>query len=229
MFKKCAGVDILFNEVSKAYFYFMKNISYSFFYSLNSVIFLCTIFAMLTCCSCNNSKQITNKNDVSILPRSSWNALFAKSYKGHKPIRITVHHEGTKLEITDDAAKKINAIQRWGMGEEKKWTDIPYHFLIAPNGNIYEGRDVFTVGETSTEYDPTGHLLICCLGNRNESPVPKEQLYALVKLIKYSSKKYKIPLDSIGTHKNFSKQTTCPGKYLEEYFLNGFIMKEAKK
>ena len=183
-----------------------------------------TIFA-LSFFSCNYPKQITSSNKLNILPRSSWNALPAKNYKTHIPVRITVHHEGTKLEITDDAAKKINAIQRWGMGEDKKWADIPYHFLIAPNGIIFEGRDAFTVGETSTEYNPAGHLLICCLGNRNESPVPAEQLDALVKLIKYSSVKYKIPLDSLGTHKNFSKQTTCPGKYLDEYFTNGYINK----
>jgi len=51
------------------------------------------------------------------------------------------------------------------MGPDRKWTDIPYHFLIAPDGTIYEGKSVYTVGETATEYDPTGHLLITCLGN----------------------------------------------------------------
>ena len=193
------------------------------------VIVISAIFFSLVFFTCKSSKQITTTYEVIILPRSSWNALPAKQYKAHSPVRITVHHEGTKLEMEDDASKKINAIQRWGMGLEKKWADIPYHFLIAPNGNIYEGRDVFTVGETSTEYDPTGHLLICCLGNRNESPVPKAQLNALIQLIQYSSVKYKISLDSLGTHKNFSKQTTCPGKYLEAYFVNGYIQKSLKK
>lgn len=193
------------------------------------IIILYTIFFSLAFSTCNNTKLITNTNTLNILPRSSWNALPAKNYKTHIPVRITVHHEGTKLEITDDAPKKIIAIQRWGMGDEKKWADIPYHFLIAPNGNIYEGRNAYTVGETSTEYDPTGHLLICCLGNRNESPVPKQQLDALIQLIKYGSVKYKIPLDSLSTHKNFSKQTTCPGKYLDEYFLNGYINAAIRK
>lgn len=164
-----------------------------------------------------------------IEPRSSWNALEARAYKTQVPVHITVHHEGSKLEITDDAAKKINAIQRWGMGPDKKWADIPYHFLIAPNGTVYEGRNAFTVGETSTEYDPSGHLLICCLGNRDVDPVPEAQLKALIKLIAFSSRKFNIPVDSLGTHKNYSKQTTCPGKYLYAYFENGFIKKELKK
>lgn len=153
----------------------------------------------------------------------------AKPYKTQIPVRITVHHEGTKLEITDDAARKINAIQRWGMGSDKNWADIPYHFLIAPGGTIYEGRNPFTVGETSTEYDPGGHLLICCLGNRDTDTVPAGQLKSLVQLIEYSSKKFKIPIDSLRTHKDFSKQTTCPGKYLSAYFENGYIKNELKK
>jgi hypothetical protein len=153
----------------------------------------------------------------------------ARPYKTQVPVRITVHHEGTKLELADDAAKKINAIQRWGMGPDKKWADIPYHFLIAPGGTIYEGRDPYTVGETSTEYDPAGHLLICCLGNRDTDTVPAAQLKALIQVISFASKKYRIPLDSLRTHKDFSKQTTCPGKYLSAWFENGFIKKEVGK
>jgi hypothetical protein len=179
--------------------------------------------------SCSTSRQNGSINSFHILPRSSWNAMEAKPYKTHVPVRITVHHEGTKLELTDDAAKKINAIQRWGMGPDKKWSDIPYHFLIAPGGAVYEGRDPYVVGETSTEYDPSGHLLICCLGNRDTDTVPAGQLQALLQLIHYASGKFNIPLDSLRTHKDFSRQTNCPGKYLSAYFENGFIKKELKK
>lgn len=179
--------------------------------------------------SCSTSKRSSLVNNPYIESRSSWNAMPAKPYKTQIPVRITVHHEGTKLEITDDAAKKINAIQRWGMGSDKNWADIPYHFLIAPGGTIYEGRNPYTVGETSTEYDPGGHLLICCLGNRDTDTVPAGQLKCLVQLIEYSSKKFKIPIDSLRTHKDFSKQTTCPGKYLSAYFENGYIKNELKK
>lgn len=178
---------------------------------------------------CIYSKTTNESSYVNIVPRSAWEAIEPKVYAQHKPVRITVHHEGTTLKATDDAAKKIKAIQRWGMGPEKKWADIPYHFLIAPDGKVYEGRSVFTVGETSTEYNPTGHLLICCLGNLEKDSVPPAQLKALVQMIAYSSAKYKIPLDSLATHKDYSAQTTCPGKYLSHYFVNGYIRREVKK
>ena len=179
---------------------------------------------------CTSSKKTTQGlPDINIVPRSGWNAAEPKPYKQHRPVQITVHHEGTKLEATDDAARKIKNIQTWGMGPDRKWADIPYHFLIAPNGTIYEGRDVNTVGETATEYDPSGHLLIVCLGNLEQQEVSAVQLQSLIKMIAYTSRKYKIPVETLATHRDHSNQTTCPGKNLYAYFQNGYIMEEVKK
>lgn len=191
-----------------------------------SLLFAITIPLLLA--TCKSSQKLTT-NAVSIVPRQGWNALEPKPFKQHVPVRITVHHEGTKLLATDDAARKINRIQSWGMGPDRKWADIPYHYLIAPDGTIYEGRSVFTVGETNTEYDPTGHLLICCLGNLSEQEVPEKQLFSLVKLIAWCCKKYDLPSETLATHRDHSTQTTCPGKNLYQYFTNGYIKKEVKK
>jgi hypothetical protein len=184
-----------------------------------SIVPLLFLFA-----GCTSGKVQKQRNsEVVIIPRQSWNALPAKPFSQHKPERITVHHEGTKLELTDDAARKIRNIQVWGMGKDRNWTDIPYHFLIAPDGTIYEGRNINTVGETATEYDPTGHLLITCLGNLEIQEVPTSQLNALIKLIAYCSRSFQIAPETLGTHRDYSKQTTCPGKNLYTYFENGYI------
>lgn len=179
--------------------------------------------------SCTPSKRINKLAEVAIIPRSGWNAATAKPYKLHTPVQITIHHEGTKLDYQADAAGKIKNIQTWGMGPDRKWTDIPYHFLIAPDGTIYEGRAIFTAGETATEYDPTGHLLITCLGNLEVQEVPPQQLTSLIKLIAYCCKKYDLPFETLASHKDFSKQTNCPGKNLYQYFENGYIKNEVKK
>jgi hypothetical protein len=184
---------------------------------------------LLLLCSCSSSKKATGVDSgLTIIPRSGWDASEPKEFKQHTPVRITVHHEGTKLEVTDDAAKKIKAIQKWGMGPDRNWVDIPYHFLIAPDGKIYEGRAVTTVGETATEYDPTGHLLITCLGNLEQQPVPAEQLQSLIKLIAYCTRQYKIPSETLSTHRDNSTQTTCPGKNLYAFFENGYIKEQVK-
>jgi len=178
---------------------------------------------------CNPPGRLTRTDVIIIHPQSAWNAKEPLPYKQHTPTRITVHHEGTKLEAGNDAAKKIMNIQAWGMGKDRNWTDIPYHFLIAPDGNIFEGRNVNTVGETATEYDPAGHLLINCLGNLEVQEVTAQQLNSLVRLIAYCSKKYSLPLETLATHRDHSKQTTCPGKNLYQYFQNGYVLREAKK
>lgn len=190
---------------------------------------LAIILILLLSWNCSPAKKTTKLPDISITPRTGWNAAEPKPYKTHVPVQITIHHEGTKLEMTADAARKIKNIQTWGMGPDRKWADIPYHFLIAPNGTIYEGRDVFTTGETATEYDPTGHLLITCLGNLEEQEVPEQQLTSLINLIAYCSKKYKLPYETLASHKDYSKQTTCPGKNLYKYLENGYIKAAVKK
>ena len=180
--------------------------------------------------NCASSKKTSNNiPEVAIVPRSGWNAAEPRPYKQHVPVKITIHHEGTRLEMKDDAAKKIMNIQRWGMGPDRNWVDIPYHFLIAPDGTIYEGRSVYTVGETATEYDPTGHLLITCLGNLEQQEVPATQLASLVKLIAYCCKKYNLPLATLASHKDHSTQTNCPGKNLYQFLQNGYIKAEVEK
>ena len=188
------------------------------------------ILLLLIFASCSGSKKAqTTPVDITIVPRTGWNAAPPRPYKQHVPVRMTIHHEGTRLELTDDAARKIMNIQRWGMGPDRNWTDIPYHFLIAPDGTIYEGRNVYTVGETNTEYDPTGHLLINCLGNLEQQEVTAMQLSSLVKLIAYSCQKYNLPLETLASHKDYSAQTNCPGKNLYQYLQNGYLKSEAKK
>jgi hypothetical protein len=170
--------------------------------------------------SCTSTKEMV------INPRSSWNAANPKPFKQHIPERITIHHVGTKFGKSDDALKYIKNVQTWGMGKDRNWNDIPYHFLIDPNGNIYEGRNVFTVGETDTENDPTGHLMITCLGNFEEQKISAEQLNSFIELIVYCCERYQISPETIASHRDYSKLTVCPGKNLYKYISNNYIKQE---
>ena len=59
------------------------------------------------------------------------------------------------------------------------WFDIPYHFYIAVDGKIADGRSIKFVGDTNTDYNPTGHALVVLEGNfENEEPSP-DQLKSL--------------------------------------------------
>ena len=91
-------------------------------YKLVKILFIVGILPAIFCCSI--TKKIHEDNSLVIQPRSVWNAAPPKPFKQHKPVRITVHHEGTRLELKDSAAKKIRAIQKWGMGPDRNWADI---------------------------------------------------------------------------------------------------------
>lgn len=170
------------------------------------------------------------RDTVRIEPRETWLAATAKPFKKHVPKQITVHHEGGKtLGATEDAKIRLKNIQTWCMGPDRGWADIPYHVLIAPDGTVYQGRDPWTVGESATEYDPTGHLLICFLGNYQEQKLDEHLIQTLVDLLVDSCIKYGIDPSAISTHRDHSDQTTCPGEQIYAYFKNGEIVSRVKQ
>src|SRR5687768_8982003 len=77
------------------------------------------VFLSLILGSCATGKTKVFPLDTAIVPRSGWNANEPRPYKQHVPVRITIHHEGTRLEDTANAAKKIRNIQIWGMGKDR--------------------------------------------------------------------------------------------------------------
>ena len=169
-------------------------------------------------------------NVLAIIPRKGWNASEPKPYKSQTPVQITIHHEGGKvLQETDNAGQKIKNIQTWGMGKDRNWIDVPYHFLIAADGTVYEGRNPLTVGETATEYDPSGHLLICFLGNYDEQKLNENLLEVLTKLIAKLCVQYNISPETIASHRDHSKMTDCPGKNIYPYFENDYVKNKVKE
>ncbi|GAB3007513.1 hypothetical protein GCM10027051_04300 [Niabella terrae] len=164
-----------------------------------------------------------------ILPRSSWQAATARPYKPQQPVRITIHHEGGRvLADTANAALRLKNLQAWCMGPDRNWTDIPYHFLIAPDGTIFEGRDPATVGETYTEYDPEGHLLICLLGNYEKQELGPAARNSLARLIAYCCQQYGIDPGSIACHRDYCKNTDCPGKNIYPYVKDGTLLQHVR-
>lgn len=146
----------------------------------------------------------------------------------HTISKITIHHGGVELSPEKDPMEYMRDLQKFSM-DEKKWMDIPYHFSIDLQGKIYEARPLRYPGDTNTEYDPTGHALISVAGNYEIQKISEKQLYALVKLTAWLADKYKVPVEAIAGHKDYSKMTVCPGKDLYKYLEDGTILKRVRK
>lgn len=100
---------------------------------------------------CLNAEESVSFDSPKILPRSAWQAPpedhRSKSLQPMGTVRhVSVHHTAVdKLRGDGTPEAELQIIQR-GHRDDNQWGDIAYHFLIAPDGRIFEGR--------STEYAP---------------------------------------------------------------------------
>lgn len=134
--------------------------------------------------------------------------------------RITIHHDGA--EFHGGGRARMRALQSWSR-RVRGWVDIPYHFLIDRDGNIFEGRPLEFVGDTATEYDPTGHALITVMGNYNIQEINEAQLAAIIDLASWLCYEYSLSPQLIRGHRDYAA-TSCPGINLYRYLTNGYII-----
>lgn len=141
--------------------------------------------------------------------------------------RITIHHGGVFFATDKDPVEYIRNLQDWSRAE-KPWIDIPYHFMIDFDGNIYETRPINYPGDTNTDYDCRGHALICLIGNFEEQPVTPPQYSALVNLTAFLARTYSVMPENIKGHKDYT-ETLCPGTDLYRHFASGEFITEVQR
>jgi hypothetical protein len=159
-----------------------------------------------------------------MISRAEWGAKDpVLPMKEHRRAIITIHHAGVPTKKEVSTAQKIKNLQLFSQREDKlasgkvkpQWPDVPYHYYIGFDGKIAEGRDDRYVGDTNTDYDPSGHVLICLEGNFEEELPAKEQLESLKKLVLWLAVRDGIHERLIKSHRDYTKQTSCPGKNME--------------
>ena len=159
-----------------------------------------------------------------ILSRSDWKANKpAGEGKPHKIEFITIHHTATKQRTDLTIETKLRNLQAFSQREDKlasgkskpAWFDVPYHYYIAVDGRIAEGREIAYAGDTNTEYDPKGHALIVVEGSFGTDEPNAAQLEALKATVKWLAKRYKVSGERIKGHKDYA-DTACPGTNLEK-------------
>lgn len=174
-----------------------------------------------------------------ILTRDQWGAkLPVLERKWQVPTYITIHHAGVPTKPDVSTAQKLRNLQAFSQREDKlasgrtkpAWPDVPYHYYIGTDGIIAEGRQFVYVGDTNTEYDPTGHVLICLEGNfETEQPTPA-QLESMRKMTLWLAHEWRIKPEHIKSHKDYAK-TECPGAalYKELPALRQFVADGLKR
>jgi len=170
--------------------------------------------------------EIDYPSELNIIKRVDWNWIpINTKFNTHEIKYITIHHGGIEFSRGQDPTKHVRDLQSWSR-KEKKWIDIPYHFMIDLNGIIYETRPINIPGDTNTEYDPTNHALVEIMGNYENQELNKSQLKSMIDIIRFLSNTYNVSKENIKAHKDYSSITDCPGKNIYKYFENGYIVGE---
>lgn len=158
---------------------------------------------------------------IDVLCKEAWGAsAVAGTFTDHTIERLTVHHTAVVLEANSQAPAR--ARQHQAYHQSLGWPDLAYHFLIDANGNVYQGRPVAAVGDTGTDYDPTGHFLVCCEGDFNAQSLPAAQLASLVRMLAWGAVAYGVDPSTLRGHRDVAT-TTCPGDALYAPIADGSL------
>lgn len=158
-----------------------------------------------------------------MLSREGWQAKPPSlAMTPQNPVAILVHHTGSPMNLKKSLAAKMKGLQRFSQAKEKladgrtkpAWPDVPYHFYIAIDGKIAEGRSITAVGDTNTGYDPSGYIQVVVEGNFDNEKPTSSQLASLQSLLAWLKQTYNVAPSDIEAHKD-KAQTACPGKNLD--------------
>ncbi|WP_006246528.1 peptidoglycan recognition protein family protein [Mycolicibacterium tusciae] len=133
---------------------------------------------------------------------------------------MTVHHTAVTLGDNRNAPSRLRQHQRYHQ-DSHGWIDIAYHIGVDRNGNIFELRKPELVGDTATNYDPTGHFLVVCEGNFEVEQVTEAQLNGAAFAFAWAAQRFAIATTTLGGHRDASPETACPGANLYAHVTSG--------
>ena len=190
-----------------------------------SFCLLISLLSLVSCATANDQAQVEVKKPA-MVTAEQWGSqpLPMPEDRIHEPRFITLHHSGVTWQEDSDPYRKIKNLQSWGKKSVedggKGWPDLPYHFLIAPDGKIFEGRPVMYEPETNTSYDVRGHIGVLVMGNFEAQRVSPQQAESAAKLVAWLAQEYGVSDDMIRGHKDLA-QTDCPGVDFYRYIEDG--------
>lgn len=132
------------------------------------------------------------------------------------PKRIIYHHSADRSQSPQ--FDKINAYHKErGFPISSMGFYVGYHFLIEPNGDIRQARELNEIGahDAGENIDAIG---VCIAGDFNIDFPNEAQTAASAKLVGEIRSQYPIPITNIEPHK-LDDTTDCPGKRIIDNWL----------
>ena len=174
-----------------------------------------------------DGRFLGQQREVDGICREAWGARPpTRGYRRHNIERLTIHHSGSVFRRNRDAPARFRSIQAGH--QSQGWPDIAYHVLIDRHGNVYRARPTWARGNTNTDYNPAGHLLVMCIGNFETQSVPHAQLKAAIDVLAWACGRFDVRPRRIAGHRDYAS-TACPGGDLYRYIRNGTIESRVRR
>ncbi len=158
-----------------------------------------------------------------VVSQASWGAAHpSEGFVAHRIERLSVHHTATPGGPPEQAARRMQSIQRFHQ-QDRGWPDIAYHFVVAASGQVFEGRPTDARGDTATSYDPSGHLLVTLEGNFEEQQPTEAQLEALARMLAWGAGHFEVDPATLSGHRDHAA-TACPGEHLYAALTDGSLL-----
>jgi len=157
-----------------------------------------------------------------VIPRREWTAagpILPLLNPMNGVDRITIHHSAVisdGLRSKPDTARMLESIRRGHISQQ--WADIGYHYIIDPQGRVWEGRPVKYQGAHVKENNEH-NLGIMCLGNFEIERPTGDALASLDGFVADRMRAYRVPINRVFTHQEIRK-TECPGRNLQNYMMS---------
>ena len=152
---------------------------------------------------------------MNIVGRAEWGAKPAVGVTNLVPSRVgmcVLHHTtGTYAGV-----QTVRNIQAFHQGPTRKWADIAYSFLVAPDGTIFEGRGWGKQGAHTKGYNSSS-VGIAFIGD-GRLPVPAPALASIAWLGSEADRRFGT-LRRVG-HRDVGS-TVCPGDALHGWWMGG--------
>ncbi|MDQ4142459.1 MAG: peptidoglycan recognition protein family protein [Actinomycetota bacterium] len=167
------------------------------------------------------------QREIDGICRDAWGARPpTRSFTRHRIERLTIHHSGAEFYRNREAPERFRSMQAGHQAQG--WPDIAYHVLVDRHGNVYRARPTWAKGNTNTNYNPAGHLLVMCIGNFEVQDLPRPQLRAAINVLAWASVRFDVRPRRIGGHRDYAS-TACPGDALYRYIANGTIERRVRR
>jgi hypothetical protein len=168
----------------------------------------------------SRARVATGTRPSGVIARNDWTSqgpIYGRVDPMNGISRITVHHDGmapVSLRTKSQAARRIEVI-RHSHVESRGWGDIGYHYIIDPQGRIWEGRPIAIQG-AHVKDNNEHNIGILVLGNFDSQHPSGSATGALEQFLANRMRAYNLGVRRVWTHREL-RATACPGRNLQRY------------